>query len=175
MPLHPWYAVRFQLVFQATYATEFQDFIGDVLDRRYGGDFFKIKPYGQQGDKKCDGIIRSLRKLLQVYAPQQMKSDKTITKIDEDFPGAVKDWGDLFDEWVFVHNQVNGLPPDVAKHLINIDGKHKKNVTHWCESQILALVEELSRAFQFKCIQFMRYLSCGFRGGLDAILFAGFA
>ena len=61
-----------------------------------------------------------------------------------DFPGAVKNWGDHFDEWVFLHNQVKGLPPDVAKHLMNIHGKHKKNVTHWSEPQVLAFVEQLS-------------------------------
>jgi hypothetical protein len=144
MPLHPWYALRFQYDFETKYGTEFQDFVGDVFDRRFGGDFFKIKPYGKQGDQKCDGIIKSLRKLLQVYAPQQMNSATTIAKIDADFPGAVTSWGTLFDEWVFVHNQVNGLPPDVAKHLIKIHGKDKKDVTHWCDSQILELVEQLS-------------------------------
>ncbi len=130
--------------FKTKYGTEFQDFIGEVLERRYGGDFYKIKPYGKQGDKKCDGIIKSQRKLLQVYAPQHMKSASTIAKIDEDFPGAVNSWGTLFDEWVFVHNQVNGLPPDVAKHLLDIHGSHTKSVTHWSESQIMALVEQLS-------------------------------
>lgn len=144
MPLHPWYTLRFQLVFRTTYGTEFQDFVCDVCDRRFGADFFKIRPYGQQGDKKCDGIIKSLRKLLQVYAPQLMKSATTIAKIDEDFPGAVKHWDSLFDEWIFVHNQVNGLPPDVAIHLLNINGQHKKNVTHWCEPQILEHVGQLS-------------------------------
>jgi hypothetical protein len=44
---------------------------------------------------------------------------------------------------VFLHNQVNGLPPDVAKHLIKIDGSQKK-VTHWCEAQVLELVEQFS-------------------------------
>src|SRR5581483_11629599 len=144
MALHPWHVVSFQLRFQTAYGTEFQDFVAEIFDRRFGGDFFKIKPYGQQGDKKCDGIVKSLRKLLQVYAPQSMKSDATIAKINEDFAGAVKNWADLFDEWIFVHNQVKGLPPDVAKHLISIDGSHKKNVTHWSESQVIALVEQLS-------------------------------
>ena len=54
MPLHPWYAIRFQLAFETTHGSEFQDFIGDVLERHFGGDFVKIKPYGKQGDKKCD-------------------------------------------------------------------------------------------------------------------------
>lgn len=144
MPFHPWYVLRFQLSFRTKHGTEFQDFISEVFDRRFGSDFFKIKPYGKQGDKKCDGIVKSLRKLLQVYAPLQMKSAETIAKIDEDLPGAVTHWNELFDEWVFVHNQLEGLPPDVAKHLIAIDGKHKKKVSHWSESQIQTLVDDLS-------------------------------
>lgn len=146
MPLHPWYALRFQLSFRTKHATEFQDFIAEVFEHRFGGDFFKIKPYGKQGDKKCDGIVKPLRKLLQVYAPQQMKSAETIAKINEDFPGAVKHWDKLFDEWIFVHNQGNGLPPDVAKHLIAMDGKYKKKINQWSEPNIQALVEELSPA-----------------------------
>jgi len=144
MPLHPWYALRFQFLFETTHGTEFQDFVGNIFERRFGGDFLKIKPYGRQGDKKCDGIVKSSRKLLQVYAPHQMHSATTIAKIDDDFPGAVENWGDHFDQWVFLHNQVKGLPPDVAKHLIEIDGSHKKSVTQWCDSQVLVLVERLS-------------------------------
>lgn len=73
-----------------------------------------------------------------------MNSAETIAKINEDLPGAVKHWDELFDEWIFVHNQGDGLPPDVAKHLIAVDGKFKKKVNQWSEPQIQNFVEELS-------------------------------
>src|SRR5271165_4425246 len=104
MPLHPWYGLRFRFDFNTKHGAEFQDFIAALLSRSVGDDFFNVKPYGKQGDKKCDGIIKSRRTLLQVYAPDQMKSSVTISKIDEDFSGAIKNWGGMFDTWVFVHN-----------------------------------------------------------------------
>lgn len=143
MPLHPWYATRFQLMFRTKHGTAFQDFIGDVLDRRFREDFFRIKPSGKHGDRKCDGIIKSRRILLQVYAPEQMKTKPAVDKINEDFSGAVENWGLLFDRWVFLHNQFKGLSPDIAKHLISIDGQYGKGICQWSESQVQGMVEEL--------------------------------
>jgi hypothetical protein len=144
MPLHPWYATRFQLIFRTTHGNAFQDFIGDVLDRRFREDFWRIKPSGRHGDKKCDGIIQSRRILLQVYAPEQMRSQPAIDKINEDLPGAVENWGLLFDQWVFLHNQFKGLSPDIAQHLISIDGQYEKKIYQWSESQVQELAEELT-------------------------------
>lgn len=146
MALHPWYATRFQLVFRTTHGTAFQDFIGDVLDRRFGEDFFRIKAGGRQGDRKCDGIITSRRILLQVYAPERMNSPTAVKKIDEDLPGAVEGWGLLFDQWVFLHNQFKGLSPDIAQHLISVDGRYGKVVRHWSEPQVQELAEELTES-----------------------------
>jgi hypothetical protein len=146
MPLHPWYATRFQLMFRTTHGTAFQDFIGDIFERRFREDFFRIKPSGRKGDKKCDGIITSRRILLQVYAPEQMRSQPAIDKVNEDLLGANQNWGLLFDQWVFLHNQFKGLSPDIAQHLILIDGQFGKKICQWSESQVQELVEELAES-----------------------------
>jgi hypothetical protein len=146
MPLHPWHAVRFQLIFRTAHGNAFQDFIGDVLERRFREDFFRIKPAGRQGDKKCDGIIQSRRILLQVYAPEQMRSQPAIDKIDEDLAGAAENWGLLFDQWIFLHNQFKGLSPDIAAHLISIEGQFGKKIRQWSESHVQELVEELKES-----------------------------
>ena len=125
------------------HGTAFQDFTADVLDRRFREDFFKVKPSGRHGDRKCDGIIKSRRILLQVYAPEQMRSQPTIDKIDEDLLGAVENWGLLFDQWIFLHNQFKGLSPDIAQHLISIDGQYGKRICQWSEPQVQELVEDL--------------------------------
>ena len=143
MPVHPWYSTRFQLLFRTTHGTAFQDFICDILDRRYREDFFRIKPSGRHGDKKSDGLIKSRRILLQVYAPEQMRSKSAVDKINEDLPGAVESWGLLFDSWVFLHNQFKGLSPDIAQHLISLDGQYGKKIRQWSESHIQEILEEL--------------------------------
>jgi hypothetical protein len=146
MLLHPYYATKFELLFATKHGAAFQDLMSEVLDRCFAGDFMKVKPYGSQGDKKCDGIAKSSRRFFQVYAPGTMKSAAAIQKIKEDFPGAVKHWAALFDEWIFVHNQTGGLPPDVAQTLIQLDGKEGKKITQWSHSQIAGLVEGLGES-----------------------------
>lgn len=40
-----------------------------------------------------------------------------IEKIDEDLDGAVVEWGEDMEKWVFVYNARRGLPPDIPKIL----------------------------------------------------------
>ena len=71
-----------------------------------------------------------------------MKTKTAVDKINEDLPGAAENWGLLFDQWVFLHNQFKGLSPDIAKHLISIDGQYGKKICQWSESQVEELVDE---------------------------------
>lgn len=145
MPLHPWYRLKFQYAFATKNGSEFQGFIEQIFKRRFGSDFIPIKPYGASGDKKCDGILRSTKQLFQVYAPEQMKSSDTVAKVKEDFAGAVKQWGEHFTHWIFLHNQ-RALPPDVALCLIQLDGKDEKKVMQWAEAEVENLVQALPAA-----------------------------
>jgi hypothetical protein len=69
------------------------------------------RPWGNQGDRKNDGFLKSERRLFQVYAPNEMEAAKAKTKITADFEGAKEHWGKHFDKWTFVHNATDGLPP----------------------------------------------------------------
>src|SRR3990172_3754551 len=42
----------------------------------------------------------------------------------EDFAGALPYWKNYFDEWIFTHNDVKGLAPDVLKLLLDLSEKH---------------------------------------------------
>ena len=84
----------------------------------YKADFMACRPWGNQGDHKNDGFLKSERRLFQVYAPNEMMAAKAIKKIEEDFNGAKAYWGTHFDKWVFAHNATDGLPPHIQKALL---------------------------------------------------------
>jgi hypothetical protein len=134
--LRAWYEVNFNLEFRTKTGTEFQSFFTAVMQRRYPGDFQKVKPYGNQGDKKCDGYQPSCARVYQVYAPEQMNSAITIGKINEDFRGAIRHWQAQMDEWIFVHNQHRGLPPDVVKRLHFLNRCKTVAVQPWGEAEL---------------------------------------
>ena len=134
--MREWYELKFALEFRSKYASEFQDFFTSIMERGYPSDFQKVKPYGKQGDKKCDGYHQSLKRVYQVYAPEKMNSTETTTKIDEDFKGAVKHWNARLAAWVFVHNQWRGVPPDVAQKLLDLHRVDGVQVLRWCEPEL---------------------------------------
>src|SRR5579864_3399995 len=116
--LREWYELKFSLEFRSKHGTEFQDFFSSIMEHGYPADFQRVKPYGKQGDKKCDGYHQSVKRVYQVYAPEKMNSAETNAKIDEDYAGALEHWKENLDTWVFVHNQWRGVPPDVLKKLL---------------------------------------------------------
>ena len=90
------------------------------MEKCHPGDFFRVRPWGNVGDRKNDGFLRTERRLFQVYAPNEMKAAEAITKIDEDFNGALPYWKVHFDNWSFVHNSKGGLGPDITKKLLDL-------------------------------------------------------
>jgi hypothetical protein len=139
-----WYEIKFQLVFRFADGTAFQNFFSEVMELRYPGDFQRVKPYGRLGDRKCDGYHSSIKVVCQVYAPETLKLDVILAKIDEDFLGALDYWKDQMLGWRFVHNQWRGLPADVVSKLTGLETKHKIEVSHWGEPEIRGEVFQLS-------------------------------
>jgi hypothetical protein len=133
--LRAWYDLKFSHDFRSKFGTEFQDFFTSIMERVYLTDFQRIKPYGNIGDRKCDGYHRSLNRVYQVYAPEKMQSAETIKKIDEDFRGAKAQWLEMR-SWTFVHNQWRGIPADVHQKLLKLHGKKGIDVLNWCEPEV---------------------------------------
>jgi len=120
-----WYDLKFENWFMKLRGTEFQNFFADIMERRYPGDFQRVRPWGNAGDRKNDGYLRSRRELYQVYAPNEMSAKKAVDKIDKDFNGALPYWQKYFASWFFVHNDWNGLGPDITQKLLDLEAKHK--------------------------------------------------
>lgn len=75
--------------------------------------FIRVRPYGNIGDRKCDGLFRDDSIFFQVYSPDQIDQAKVQKKINEDLDGAVEYWGDAIKTWSFVYNVRRGVPPDI--------------------------------------------------------------
>jgi hypothetical protein len=116
-----YYEHRFEVAFLRAKADAFQTLFEQLMSLAYKADFMACRPWGNQGDRKNDGFLKSERRLFQVYAPNEMEAGRAIAKITEDFEGAKAHWGTHFDKWVFVHNATAGLPPHVHEILLDFE------------------------------------------------------
>jgi len=116
-----YYESRFENLFRAAKGNEFQTLFERLMGLAYKADFMACRPWGNQGDRKNDGFLKSERRLFQVYAPNEMTAIEAIAKITEDFEGAKLHWCTHFDKWVFSHNATDGLPPHVQTLLLDFE------------------------------------------------------
>lgn len=108
-------------------------------------EFMQIRPYGNMGDKKCDGLFETDGHVFQVYSPDRLKQQELIKKIDEDLDGAVKHWQHQMKHWTFVYNCRAGLAPDIPAVLAR---KRKQygmlEIDSWSEQYVWEMARGLS-------------------------------
>jgi hypothetical protein len=109
-----YYEVVFERDFLKKTATQFQDFFSEIMEKCHPGDFQRVRPWGNVGDRKNDGYRASQKILFQVYAPNEMEASKTIAKMDEDYREAMPYWEKYFTTWAFVHNSRSGSAQTLA-------------------------------------------------------------
>ncbi len=115
------------------------------MQNAWVGDFQKVKPYGPNGDLKCDGYWRSRKCVFQCYGPASMREREVIAKIEVDFSGAVTHWQGDMREWCFVHNDKHGLTAKVVQVLNEISRAHPKiTINEWAWPQIREQFSKLS-------------------------------
>ena len=137
------YGLQLNRAFESKKGVEFQDWFTRLASYAFGSDFEAVRPYGPQGDLKCDGRRLSTRTVFQCYAPYEMNAERTIRKIGEDFRGAVANWKDMA-EWAFVHNDARGLPPTVAQYLDSLRSEYPQvKIVTWTEAQLHELIKRL--------------------------------
>lgn len=140
------YEKDFRIAFLQSKGNEFQSLFEKLMNLAYKADFMPCRPWGNQGDRKNDGFLKSERRLFQVYAPNEMDAAKVIAKIKEDFDGAKVHWGNHFVAWVFVHNAADGLPPHVQKVLLDYESANPGIVLEpWGLEELLLIFRKLSR------------------------------
>lgn len=108
-------------------ATEFQQLFENIM-KRAKPEFTQIRPYGNIGDRKCDGLFEAGSTIFQVYSPDELKQAKLQKKIEEDLDGAVKHWGNVLQTWIFVYNARRGLPPDILHETLRKKQEQYPNI-----------------------------------------------
>lgn len=140
-----WYQQRFENRFLKCKGNEFQGLFSEVMERAYPGDFIRIRPYGPLGDLKCDGYRTSTKTVFQVYGPFESKMKTLLGKIKTDFAGALQEWPGKMDEWIFVHNNSEGLQAHVLRLLLELQSTHAPlRVTNWGFADLARIVDRLS-------------------------------
>lgn len=102
---------------------EFQALFENVM-KRVDPRFIQVRPYGNIGDRKCDGLYFHEGVVFQVYSPDELRQAQVQAKIEEDLAGAVTHWRDRLKKWVFVYNARRGLAPDIPAMLQVQQARH---------------------------------------------------
>lgn len=140
-----YYELRFQNEFFRAKGSAFQSLFERLMGLAYKADFMACRPWGNHGDRKNDGFLKSERRLFQVYAPNELEAAKLTAKITEDFKGARQHWGIHFDSWVFVHNGTDGLPPHVHRLLLEFESTNPGiRLEPWCLDELLVIFRKLT-------------------------------
>lgn len=101
----------------------FQSFFHDVMALCVPG-FVDVRTHGNLGDLASDGLDLHGSKLYACYAPETVDAAATIAKFKSDLNGAIKKRSGQFTTFVFVHNDVRGMHPEVSSALADARTAH---------------------------------------------------
>ncbi|MGV8162408.1 MAG: hypothetical protein ACP5N2_03710 [Candidatus Nanoarchaeia archaeon] len=104
---------EFQLQIRQLKGVAFQDFFTKIMQYS-DSEFESVKPWGNLGDRKNDGFIKSQGKYFQVYAPEDptLKIKEAINKLKTDFEGLYEFWESKYKikQFFFVFNDAQTNP-----------------------------------------------------------------
>jgi hypothetical protein len=94
-------------------------------------DFRSIKPWGNIGDRKNDGYIKSKGIFYQVYAPEDIVKSyiSAINKLKTDFEGLKSHWSPINEFYFVVNDKFRGVNADCEQVIQEIKEKHHLNNT----------------------------------------------
>ena len=92
-------------------------------------DFQQIKPWGNIGDRKNDGYIKTKGIFYQVYAPEDIRKSYTdvISKLNEDFGRLKKQWFPINEFYFVVNDKYKGVNADSEKIIQDMKISHNLN------------------------------------------------
>lgn len=90
-------------------------------------DFQQIKPWGNIGDRKNDGYIKSKGIFFQVFAPEDIQKSypDVISKLQKDFEGLKNQWHPINEFYFVVNDKYNGVNADCEQKIQQIKTQHK--------------------------------------------------
>lgn len=101
----------------------FEAFFHDLMALCSPG-FVDVRTHGNLGDLASDGLDLHDGKLYACYAPETVDVSATIRKFVSDLAGAIKKRSGEFTTFVFVHNDVRGVHPEISAALAEARTAH---------------------------------------------------
>ena len=105
------------------YESAFEEFFQDLMCLRYK-DFADVRTAGNLGDLSSDGLTLVSRKLYACYGPRVFDSSRLKKKFRDDLAGAIEKREGEFDTFVFVHNDLRGIHPELTSLLSEAADSH---------------------------------------------------
>jgi hypothetical protein len=108
-----WWKISLELKLRKSSGDAFQEFFSVTMAEAHGSDFVRVRPYGQLGDKGCDGYLQSTGAVYACYGALNGDGGKVaylIGKMGDDYGKAVAALPKIMKAWHMVHNLVGGLP-----------------------------------------------------------------
>jgi hypothetical protein len=104
----------------------FEDLFTEVMNYAVK-DFQSIKPWGNIGDRKNDGYIKSEGTFFQVYSPEDIKKSyvESVKKLHRDFNGLIKQWAPVNKFYFVINDKYKGVNADCEQAIQDIQEKHQ--------------------------------------------------
>jgi len=104
----------------------FEDIFTQTMYYAHGG-FQAIKPWGNIGDRKNDGYIKSEGTYYQVYAPEDITKSYVnfVKKIETDFAGLIEQWSPVNNFYFVVNDKYRGVKADCEQIIQGLKETHK--------------------------------------------------
>jgi hypothetical protein len=112
-------------------------------------DFRSIKPWGNIGDKKNDGYIKSKGVFYQVYAPEDIRKSYTdaVNKVKTDFNGLKAQWPSINEFYFVVNDKYKGVNATCEETIQEIKETHNLKKAGFLTAKDL----ENSRVYSGSC------------------------
>jgi len=145
----------FRLKIHESDGSAFERLFTDIMDYAEP-DFKQIKPWGNIGDRKNDGYIRSKGIFYQVFAPEDIrfKCPDAVAKLKDDFSKLIAQWSPVNEFYFMINDKYKGVPPNAEvtmsqlikdNNLANggiLTAKHLENTLFsLADDQILAIIK----------------------------------
>jgi hypothetical protein len=106
----------------------FEDIFSAIMNYAEA-DFQQIKPWGNIGDRKNDGYIKTKGIFYQVYAPEDIRKSypNVVSKLKEDFDGLKARWSPVNEFYFVVNDKYKGVNADCEKIIQEIKILHNLN------------------------------------------------
>ncbi len=116
---------QFKLKIHEANGQVFEDIFTAIMNY-VESDFQSIKPWGNIGDRKNDGYIKSKGIFFQVFSPEEITTSypNVIKKLNGDFNGLLNQWSPVNEFYFVVNDKYQGVNADCEQAIQSIKQDH---------------------------------------------------